>query len=68
MDIRTYIKNNLKDCNEKDITDTILSSVNTEDEVILPGLGVLFEVYWNNTNDENRKNIVNTLYQYIKRA
>ena len=42
MDIRNYIRNNLSDCNEMDIRETILSSVNSNDEVVLPGLGVLF--------------------------
>ena len=68
MNIRNYIKENLKDCKEIDVKETILASINKEDEVILPGLGVLFELLWNNSNDEVKNNIVNTLYLSSKKA
>ena len=68
MDIRNYIMNNLKDCNENDIKETILSSVNTSDEVVLPGLGVLFEMVWNGSDDSMKEAIVKILYDDIKKA
>ncbi len=67
MDIRNYIRNNLSDCNEMDIRETILSSVNSNDEVVLPGLGVLFEMIWNGSNENQKKDIVEILYQDIKK-
>ncbi|MBD9085388.1 small acid-soluble spore protein SspI [bacterium] len=67
MDIRNYIRNNLSDCNEMDIRETILSSVNSNDEVVLPGLGVLFEMIWNGSNENQKKDIVKILYQDIKK-
>ena len=67
MDIRNYIRNNLSDCNEMDIRETILSSVNSNDEVVLPGLGVLFEMICNGSNDNQKKDIVEILYQDIKK-
>jgi small acid-soluble spore protein I (minor) len=51
-DIRKYIQDNLKDCTEADIRETILASVNSKDEVVLPGLGVLFEMTWDNCENE----------------
>mgnify|MGYP000843631501 FL=1 len=65
MNIRNYIMKNLKDCNENDIKETILSSVNSDDEVILPGLGVLFEIVWNHSTDEKKEDIINILHQNI---
>ena len=67
MNIRNYIRNNLSDCNEMDIRETILSSVNSNDEVVLPGLGVLFEMIWNGSNENQKKDIVEILYQDIKK-
>lgn len=67
MNIRNYIRNNLSDCNEMDIRETILSSVNSNDEVVLPGLGVLFEMIWNGSNENQKKDIVKILYQDIKK-
>ena len=68
MNIRDYIKSNLKDCNEGDVKETILASINKEDEVVLPGLGVLFEMLWNNCTDDFKNNIVKTLYESSKKA
>ena len=65
MIIRNYIMKNLKDSNENDIKETILSSVNSDDEVILPGLGVLFEIVWNHSTDEKKEDIINILHQNI---
>lgn len=67
-DIRNYIIKNLKDCNKEDIRATILSSVNSSDEVILPGLGVLFEMIWNNNDSNLQNNIIDILYNQIKKA
>lgn len=67
-DIRNYIIKNLKDCNKEDIRATILSSVNSSDEVILPGLGVLFEMVWNNNDSNLQNNIIDVLYNQIKKA
>jgi small acid-soluble spore protein I (minor) len=67
-DIRKYIQDNLKDCTEADIRETILASVNSKDEVVLPGLGVLFEMAWDNCENEIKENIVKTLFKVIKKA
>lgn len=66
--IRKYIINNLTDCNQNDIEETILASVNSEDEVVLPGLGVLFEMVWSNSNKDLKNNIVNLIYENVKKA
>ena len=68
MDIRTYIKNNLSDCKEIDVKETVLASVNQSDEVVLPGLGVLFEILWNNCDDNLKNNIVKILFENTKKA
>ncbi len=68
MNIREYIKQNLKDCQEIDVKETVLASINQNDEVVLPGLGVLFEMLWNNCSDDFKSNIIKTLYESSKKA
>ena len=68
MNIRDYIKKNLGECKEIDVRETVLASINQDDEVVLPGLGVLFEMLWNNCSNEFRNNIVKTLYESSKKA
>ena len=68
MNIRDYIKKNLEECKEIDVRETVLASINQDDEVVLPGLGVLFEMLWNNCNDDLKNNIVKTLYESSKKA
>lgn len=61
IDIRKHIRNNFKKANSTDIEDSINSSIESKDEVILPGLGVFFEVLWNNCTEETKEEILNTL-------
>lgn len=68
MDIKSYIIKNLKDCTKEDIKETILASINSNDEVVLPGLGVLFEMVWDSNNLDVQQNIVNILFDETKKA
>ena len=61
ISIRDYVKNNFKGSNETDIKDSITSSVAEGDEVSLPGLGVLFEILWNNSDVELQKVILTSI-------
>lgn len=61
MSIKEYILNNFKDASTNDIEDAINDSVNSKDEVVLPGLGVLFEVLWENVNDNLKNELLNIL-------
>lgn len=53
LDIRKHIKNNFKNATEKEIEDSIESSIKEQDEITLPGLGVLFEILWSNSNNHD---------------
>ena len=61
MSIKEYILNNFKDASTNDIEDAINDSINSKDEVVLPGLGVLFEVIWENGNNNLRNELLNIL-------
>ena len=57
IDVRSYIKDNFKDSDINEIRSSIETSIEDKDDITLPGLGVLFEIFWNNI-DENEKNKV----------
>ena len=48
IDIRKYIIENFRDDNEEKIRDSIETTIKFKDEDALIGLGVLFELLWNN--------------------
>ena len=61
VDIREYIKNNFKDSKTDDIKESILESIKEKDDVTLPGLGVFFEILWQNCSNEDKDKILNIL-------
>lgn len=65
VDIRKYIRDNFKKADIRDIEDSIEESIKSNDEVILPGLGVFFEIVWNNCTDDMKDNILYTLVNNV---
>lgn len=61
IDIRQYIKNNFKDDNIEDIKSSIEDSISSKEEDPLIGLGVLFEILWNNSTKEQQTIILNNI-------
>lgn len=58
IDIRKSIINNFKEVNEKEIIESIEESIKKGDEITLPGLGVFFEILWNNSDKKIKKTII----------
>ena len=67
IDIRKNILENFKDAKLEDIKETIKEAVKDKDEIVLPGLGVLFEILWNNSNDNQKNEILQNIYEGIKK-
>lgn len=65
IDIRKAVKDNLKNSNPDDILKTITDATSTKEEKVLPGLGVLFEVLWNASDEQAKNTIVNTLTKQL---
>lgn len=61
IDIRRSIKDNFKDSTSEEIVDSINSSIQDQDEITLPGMGVFFEILWVNSNDELKNNIIDII-------
>ena len=66
IDVRKYIINNFKDDSVDDIEASINSSIESHEEDPLIGLGVLFEVMWNNSSDDERSTILNSIKKGLK--
>lgn len=61
IDIRKSIINNFKEVNEKEIIESIEESIKKGDEITLPGLGVFFELLWNNSDEKIKKTIIDII-------
>ena len=66
IDIRKYIIENFKDDNEEKIKDSIETTIKFRDEYALIGLGVLFELLWNNMTEEEKKDNLTKIRTGIK--
>lgn len=67
LGIREYIVNNFKDEDINGLNDAIEDSINEHEELTLPGLGVLFEILWNNSNADQKNNIKEIIYKGLKK-
>ena len=67
-DIKSYIINNFKDDDISVIKDAIIDSINDNDEVALPGLGVFFLLNWEETEKEEKDRIVERIFKGIKKG
>lgn len=61
IDIREYIKNNFKEDTIEDIKNSIEESITSHEDDTLIGLGVLFELSWNNSSIEEKETILNNI-------
>lgn len=66
IDIRKHIINNFKEAKSDEIKASIEASLDKKDEITLPGLGVFFEVLWENSDENSREYILNTLKNSLK--
>ena len=67
IDIRRSIIDNFKDNSKDDIYESIEAALQDNDEVTLPGLGVFFELLWQSSNRQKKEEIVNNIYNCIKK-
>ena len=61
IDIRKYIVNNFKEDTIEDIRNSIDTSISSKEEDPLLGLGVLFELAWNNSGEDIKYEILNNI-------
>ena len=68
IEIRKYIIDNFKEDNEEKIRDSIETTIKFKDEDALIGLGVLFELLWENLNNEEKDNNIRIINNAIKNS
>ncbi|MDD2180778.1 MAG: small acid-soluble spore protein SspI [Bacilli bacterium] len=61
INIRKSIIENFKNAGSGEIKSSIVSSIDTNEEITLPGLGVFFEILWKNSDENSQEFILNTL-------
>lgn len=66
IDIRKFIIENFKDDQEEKIRDSIETTIKLKDEDALIGLGVLFELLWNNMTEDEKKDSLTKIRATIK--
>lgn len=66
LDIRKNVIEKIKNDDEKTIIDTLNESVVTGNELVLPGLGVMLEIFWNELKDEEKENIARIIKEKVR--
>ncbi len=61
IDVRKYIINNFKNDSIEDIKTSIEESIESQDEDPLIGLGVLFELLWQNSKNDEKHIILSNI-------
>lgn len=61
LNLRHAVIQNVADNSEEQLEQTIVDAIQQGEEKYLPGLGVLFEVIWNNATEEEKKMMLDTL-------
>ena len=66
FDLRKAVIANLDDSNYDEIRETIIDAIESGEEKTLPGLGVMFEILWNGSNDSEKETMVSRITQGLK--
>lgn len=68
MNIREHIINNFKGDDYNALKEAIDESVESKDEVTLPGLGVFFELIWENADQELKNNLIEIIKKRVQQG
>ena len=68
LNIREHIINNFEGDDYQTLKRAIDESVEANDEVTLPGLGVFFELLWENSSQEMKNDIIEIIRKRVKKG
>lgn len=68
LDLRKAILDNVATNDQSQLEATIVEAIDSGEEKMLPGLGVLFELIWQQSADDEKQEMIDTLEQGIKGA
>ncbi|MCR2821930.1 small acid-soluble spore protein SspI [Lederbergia panacisoli] len=66
LNLRNAVIHNVSGNNQSQLKDTIVDAIQRGEEKMLPGLGVLFEVIWQNADEQEKTMMLETLEQGLK--
>lgn len=61
LNLRNAIIHNVTGNSQDQLQETIVDAIQSGEEKMLPGLGVLFEIIWNNSTAEEQKEMLYAL-------
>ncbi|MCM3587593.1 small acid-soluble spore protein SspI [Mesobacillus maritimus] len=67
LNLRNAIIQNVSGNSQDELKDTIVDAIQNGEEKMLPGLGVLFEVIWQNASPQDQQEMLETLENGLKR-
>jgi small acid-soluble spore protein I (minor) len=67
LNLRNAIIHNVKGNTQDQLEDTIVDAISTGEEKMLPGLGVLFEVIWQNSSPQEKQEMLQALESGLKK-
>ncbi|MDV2687272.1 small acid-soluble spore protein SspI [Alkalihalophilus lindianensis] len=67
LNLRNAVIHNVSGNTQDQLEDTIVDAIQSSEEKMLPGLGVLFEVIWQNSSENEKKEMLDTLESGLKR-
>lgn len=68
LNLRKAIINNISDNDREQLKATIVEAIQNGEEKMLPGLGVLFELIWKQSDENDRQDMLTALEQGVKEA
>lgn len=68
MDIRSHIINNFKEDDITSLRQAIEESIKESDEITLPGMGVFFEIVWQDSSEKFKNEILTIIENRVKRT
>jgi small acid-soluble spore protein I (minor) len=68
LNLRNAILHNIASNDQSQLEATIVDAIQSGEEKMLPGLGVLFELIWNQSDAQDKQEMVEALEQGVKNA
>ncbi|MGE7120080.1 small acid-soluble spore protein SspI [Peribacillus sp. NPDC046944] len=67
LNLRNAIIQNVSGNTQEQLEDTIVDAIQNGEEKMLPGLGVLFEVIWENSSEQEKQEMITALENGLKK-
>ncbi len=67
FNLRGAILSNVSGSSEEEVKATIVDAMQNGEEKMLPGLGVLFEVYWKQADEQSKQQVISSISQGLQK-